>query len=170
MVKAFSFGGPGKRAQKVLDWELPGIVARIDRLESAPPPKPDLQPVFDKLAVMMDPFLERMDKLGVVEKQIAELEAKLEDMTIAISDGIERVDRAERRVTATIQSARKKFKDGGYVDPGLEAEAAELRVRDGDGGAEVGVPPLPEGVEPPLETPSSIPGVSLEQMRRFRGF
>lgn len=56
----------------------------------------------------------------------------------AIAEGIERVERAEKRVQKTVASARRLVKANGLEHPGLEAEADELRERDGEG-----IEPLP---------------------------
>ena len=89
------------------------------------------------------------------------------EIVIAVSEGIERTDRAERRIKATVQRARKQLETLGYDDPGLEAEAVELRLLDGDGSEKSELPPVSTPVE---ESASSVRGVSAETMRRARGF
>ncbi len=87
----------------------------------------------------------------------------------AVSDGIERTDRAERRVRNAIQRARKELGKLGYEDPGLEAEAGELRIVDGEGGGDGGVPAVSEEVAAVDAAPSSIRGVPAETLRRRWG-
>lgn len=77
---------------------------------------------------------------------VADLETSDQEQTLAIAEGIERVDRAERRVRAAVGRARKRMEELGYVDEGLEAEAAQLREVDGDDGPGAGVQPVRQGV------------------------
>ena len=107
---------------------------------------------------------------ALIKSQLELFDVKIKEITLATADGIERVDRAERRVKATIQSARRKFAEGGYVDEGVEAEDQELRLVDGTGSEEQGLQPVSEEVEEVGGTASSIPGVSIEQLQRARGF
>jgi len=66
------------------------------------------------------------------------INARLDKMTLAVSDGIERVHRAESRIQKTVTSARRLVKENGLEHPGIDAEAAEIRERD-----ENGIEPLP---------------------------
>jgi len=83
---------------------------------------------------------------------------QFKDLTAAVAEGIEHVDRAERRVRAAIQSAKRRFEAEGYIDPGLEAEAAALPQGDGDPGPEEELPSVHEGVEP--GSWASVPGMN----------
>lgn len=94
------------------------------------------------------------------------LEAKLADLTLAVSEGVNNVRRSERRVQAIVQSARRQLADDGYQHAGLEAEAGQLRQLDADSGDGEPVPAVPErvdGLDP--NRPSVIPGVTVGQMR-----
>lgn len=90
---------------------------------------------------------------------VSDLEEKDREQTLAIAEGIERVDRAERRVRAAVQRARKRLEEHGYEDPGLEAEAEQLQLLDGDGGEAEGVPAMhgDVGVHPAADM-SAFPG------------
>jgi len=102
----------------------------------------------------------------VTANEHLELVARVDLLVLAVDAGITHVERVEKRVAATIRRARKEFTDAGFEHAGLDAEAAELQLVDGDGGEEDSVPPMPTDVE---GTPSSIPGVTAEQLARFRG-
>ena len=143
-----------------------GIIGRLEQLESAP--QPDSTPQVTQEYV--DTSLRTIDAgFGQLKDQIAEVTAGQKELRIAVSEGIERVDRADRRIKATIARARKELKDRGYEDPGLEAEAHELRVVDGDAGGIVEVPEVPEAVGDVAEAPSSIRGVPASALRQVRG-
>ena len=148
---------------------LLGIQRRIDSLESAPKPDLDLQPIRASLIDLRENHADVSHRLESLFENIGELAAQAKDFTMALSEGIERTDRAERRIKATVARARKELKARGYEDPGLDAEAYELRDVDGKGGDDPGVLPLRGPVGQPTEDASSIRGVSLEELRRVRG-
>jgi len=144
-----------RRALDALREQLEGILARLDRVESAPSP--------------VDRVL-NLEELGVAQdSQLSDVQTKIKDLTFAVSEGIERTDRAERRVRGVIQRARKELGKLGYEDPGLEAEAHELHVVDGDGGKDGGVPVVPKEVAAVGGEASSIKGVSAELLRKRWG-
>lgn len=138
----------------VLEATINGIAARVESLESTP-------------TTGADPELER--KVDDLCRAHDVLERLIGDQTIAIAEGIERVDRAERRIKATVQSARRKLAESGHVDDRVEAEAAQLHLEHGGGGLGNGVPPLSDDVEDPGDQGSSVPGVSIAQLQRARG-
>lgn len=98
--------------------------------------------------------------------ELAALNSRVDDLFTAVSQGILHVDRSEKRVQATIRRARSEFADGGFEHDGLEAEHAEFSVIDGGGSEGVKLPPVPPDV---AGNESSIPGVSIEQLRAIRG-
>lgn len=128
----------------ILQWSL----RRFEGIETAPPSSYDDSEVRAALTSHRAHIEELTDA-------IADLEETSRDQTLAIAEGIERVDRAERRVRAAVGRARKRMEDLGYVDEGLEAEAAQLREIDGDDGQEQRLLALRGGVE---ETPNGHPG------------
>ena len=145
-----------RRALDAIREQLEGILARLDRVESAPTPT-------DRVL--------NLEELGVAQDaHLDQITTQIKDLTFAVSEGIERTDRAERRVRGVIQRARKELGKLGYEDPGLEAEATELRIVDGDGGTDGGVPTVPKEVAEVEPAPSSIRGVSADQLRRRWGY
>jgi len=145
-----------RRALDALREQLDGITSRLERVESAPTPS-DRVLNLEELGVSQDAHLDQIT-------------TQIKELTFAVSEGIERTDRAERRVRGVIQRARKELGARGYEDPGLEAEAYELRAVDGDGGKDGGVPTVPEKVAEVEPAPSSIRGVSADQLRRRWGY
>jgi len=152
----WSWTSDRRRALDALREQLEGILARLDRVESAPTPT-------DRVL--------NLEELGVAQDaHLDQLTTQIKDLTFAVSEGIERTDRAERRVRGVIQRARKELGARGYEDPGLEAEAYELRAVDGDGSKDGGLPVVPEEVAEVEPAPSSIRGVSAEQLRKRWGY
>jgi len=145
-----------RRALETLGEQLGGYLARLERLESAPTPG-DRVTNLEELA-------------SAQERTLADQQQKIKELTFAVSEGIERTDRAERRIRNAIQRARKELAARGFDDPGLEAEDHELRVVDGDGGDDGGVPAVPAEVEEVGGTASSIRGVSADTLRKRWGY
>lgn len=109
------------------------IHGRIVALETRPiPPSVGLEAV-QQLASSVASLLDRT----------GDLEDAIQSQNIAIAEGIERAERAERRVKSSVQRARRRLRDHGLEDDALEAEAASLRDGDGGGSGERGVPPVP---------------------------
>ena len=144
-----------RRALDALREQLGGYLARLERVESAPTPS--------------DRVTNLEELVSAQDASLAAVTTKIKDLTFAVSEGIERTDRAERRIRNAIQRARKELGSRGYEDPGLEAEAYELRAVDGDGGKDSGVPAVSEEVAAVEPEASSIRGVSAEQLRRRWG-
>ena len=145
-----------RRALDALGEQLGGYLARLERVESAPTPVP--------------PTALPENYEADVDARFLEFAKALTETRLAVSEGIERVDRSERRIKATVARARKELAARGFDDPGLEAEAHELRVVDGDGGADGGVPAVSEEVAEVDGAPSSIRGVSAAQLRQRWGY
>ncbi len=144
-----------RRALEALQEELAGYRSRLEGLESAP--------------TASDRVL-NLEELGVAQDaHLDQLTTQIKDLTFAVSEGIERTDRAERRVRGVIQRARKELGARGYEDPGLEAEAYELRAVDGDGSKDGGVPAVSTEVAEVEPEASSIRGVPAETLRRRWG-
>lgn len=78
------------------------------------------------------------DKEGFNEQLYAEVIKRVEDLTIAVDEGIRRVDRAENRVQKTVTSARRLVSDAGLEHAGIDAEHEELQSSNGEG-----IEPLP---------------------------
>jgi len=143
----------------------PGYLARISVLERA----------MDELerrgveAPTRQEIVALAARQDVFENQLDLFEERLTQTRHAVAEGIERVERTENRIKATIQRAKKELADGGHESPGLDAEARELRLVDGAGGEERGVPALPEEVAEFAGEASSVPGVTVEELQRARG-
>ena len=149
-----------------LDRGFNRILGRLDRLESAPQPESPASPTDPAVTEHLETLQAGADSARF---DLIDLERKLKELTFAVDEGIERVSRADRRIKATVQRARKELQDRGYADPGLEAEAHQLRVVDGDPSETGGVPPVPAEVAEPDDAPSSIRGVSASDLQRVRG-
>ena len=149
-------------AQKAFELRLDGMFYRLETLETAPRAELTLSPGDPQLTDIHD----RLNRFGGI---VGDLDRNLKEFQLALSEGIERVDRADRRIKATVARARKELKDRGYEDPGLEAEAHELRIVDGDGGEQGELPTVPSEVEQAAGEPSSIRGVSASTLQRVRG-
>ena len=94
------------------------------------------------------------------------LEAGLADLTLAVAEGVNNVQRSERRVRAVVTGARRQLAEAGYEHAGLEAEHGELRSLDADSGNGEPVPAVPEavdGLDP--HRASVIPGMTVRQMQ-----
>ncbi len=148
---------------------LEALSHRISSLESVPPPTVNPEVVAAAVAA----HLERIDGLAAAVEELAlqgkDLDDRVRGYTIALAEGIERVDRSERRVKATVARARKELEASGVIDPGVEAEAEQLRIVDGERGDDRGMHAVRETVEPNGDAPSSIPGVTAGQLRAIRG-
>ena len=97
------------------------------------------------------------------------LAQRIDDLTVAVDEGIKNVQRSERRVRAIVTSARRSLADAGYEHPGLEAENGELREIDGERSNDEPVPAVPEDLATPTHAGHSvIPGVSVRQMQIAR--
>ena len=155
---------------------LAEIRDRVERLETAP--VPDLPPQLEATLAQLskrdgelhDDIVARdLDWLALSD-HMDDVDGWRKEIVIAVSEGIERTDRAERRIKASVQRAQKKLESLGYVDDGIEAEVAELRLIDGDRSEKGGVPTVSTPVENVAPEGSSVRGVPLETLKRARGF
>jgi len=150
--------------------ELRSTRTRVMELESAPRASAELSEIGAKVSALVA-ATDKLEGLGgILGARTDALEAERKQMTLAIAEGIERVDRADRRIKDTVRRARKELADDGYAHSGLEAEASEFRPIDGAGGPAGGLQPVPGALEEVDEAPSTIPGVTLAQLRQIRGF
>jgi len=144
---------------------LRGILERLECLETAP----SLNDLGDTLGSARTEIVALRAAEDATKTQVDLLEQKFHVLEMAVGDGIERVDRTERRIQNSVKRARQKFKESGHVDEGLEAENAELQLSDGTRGEEQGMPAVREAMAAAPEEPSTIPGVTLEAIKEFRG-
>lgn len=146
----------------------PGSPAQKPESLPAGPPPPELESLLAQRRGFLEGIGKRLDQLDDFvtkhERELELLEDRLEalkaELVLAIAEGIERVDRAERRVKATVQSARRRMERAGYVDDALEAEAEQLELEDARGGGGHGVPPVYDDVadDQPAFDPTGLPG------------
>lgn len=119
---------------------------------ASPEPFPDLRAVEERL----NEHEQALDGLAAAVNQLGE---RIDDQRLAIAEGIERTERAERRIRASVQRARARLADSGLADDALDAEAEQLRFIDGDGSANGRVPPMRESMGgPPARDMSAFPG------------
>lgn len=160
--------------QATLD-DIARIQERIERMESAPTPTLDESTTarLTELSRRDGDLQSSVDAITVAiesnQEQISEFREWRKEIVIAVSEGIERTDRAERRIKATVARARGQLKTLGYEDPGLDSEAQELRLIDGGAGEVDGVQPVSEAVGETKQQTSSVRGVPAELLRRARG-
>jgi len=83
---------------------------------------------------------------------------EIQNLRLAVDEGIRSVARAEKRVAKSIQSARRLVAEHGLEHPGVEAEAAELRDRDGEPSEEETLPAVSPDMEEDLFVETGIPG------------
>lgn len=98
------------------------------------------------------------------------LDESFDRLLLAVAEGIEKVERKERRIDAVIGRARKELKEHGLESSALTAEGHELHLVDGTGSDEPGLPAVREEVAGPTEQASSVRGVTVEQLKRARSF
>lgn len=156
--------GSRNRDRRVVE----ALYLRVEQLESAGEPSQRVEMALEKIALTAETLSGLTARFDHLEQDVDLIHDERKDLVIAISEGIERTDRAERRIKNTIRRARKELESRGYTDPGLEAEAYEFRDVDGDGSKNGGLQPLPTAVDPAPQE-SSIPGVPLETLRSARG-
>ena len=156
------------KALRRLSNDLLGITSRVDRLESAPIATPSLDSIKQALKELAQVAAANQTDVAAAELRLDTLDVTMKNLTLAVADGIERGDRAERRIKATVKRARAELEARGFQDPGLEAEAHELRLIDGEPSPDGGVQPVQPDVARPGEQASSIRGVSIEALRRVR--
>lgn len=135
--------------------QLCDIEARLATLEGGS----DLGQITDDLAQVR----------GTVTALESSMSLRFKQLTLAVAEGIEKVERSESRVNSVVKRARKEFQESGYTTSGFEAEDRQLRTVDGAGGEEQGMPPVREDVAAPATEPSSVPGVPLGTLQRVRG-
>jgi len=148
----------------LLSWQLRDTQRRQTRILELPAIEPT--PLYDDQHIQAALLALRKD----VGTDLEEVANRIKTLTQAVAEGIERVDRSERRIGATITRAQKKLALAGYEDPGITAEVEGLRLLDGDGGEDGGLPAVQQDVEDPRDRPSSIPGATIAQLQRVRGF
>ena len=103
------------------------------------------------------------------DPRVDALVVRMDALTGAVAEGVQRVQRSENRIRSIVQGARRELADQGLEHPGVEAEAEQLRLLDGKDREPEQVPEVQEEVADDSQLPSSVPGVSVGDMRRMRG-
>jgi hypothetical protein len=150
--------------------DLPGIRDRLVALETTPQTPPDIAGLEERTEATAESLHILATRVDEIAENMEQVFDQFKDITLAVSEGIERTDRAERRIRQVAQRARKKLAEGGLEDPALEGEVADLHLEHGDGGEPRGVPPMRQEMAPPEPETSSVRGVPVETLRRARGF
>jgi len=172
---------PPKRTADELARLLGPLVARLERCEAVLNQlELDLRPTQDLPGSVLrcrelaqEALAQAQDALET--SQLARVhEDRLNTLTLAVAEGIQHVERAEARIRATVGRARAELRAAGIESPAIEAEAGSLHIGDGEGGAGGAVLPVPTRVEAPVSAiedrqPSAVPGMTVGQLRRFRG-
>ncbi len=130
---------------------------RLESLESTQANVDFLTQEMSRLSPIVAQTARERTSQAILEVRLETLEGQRKEMTLAIAEGIEHVDRAERRIKSTLQRAKTKLAGLGYQDDGVDAEMEELRLVNGGGGKESELPPVPEHV--------GAPDTLIEQLR-----
>jgi len=85
------------------------------------------------------------------------LDSKVDACMKAVAEGIDHVERNEKRVRGILTGARNRFASAGYEDPGVEAEITSLPEVDERSSPEEELQPVQEGLE--LGSWVAVPGM-----------
>lgn len=129
---------------------LPILHQRLDALEQR------MNALEDTPSVNFDPIRELLEELG----------ERMDSYERDLEEGLDVARRREARIRQTVRRAQTRMEEEGELDPAFVAEVEELQRRDGAASPGEGVQPVPEDVGG--GTPSSIPGVTVEQLRKAR--
>ncbi len=106
---------------------LQGIKDRLTAPKTSQEPRQDLDEIRDALGSAQSEIVALRASQDGFSEATTSIEARLKDIVFAVAEGIERVERYERRIKATIKRAKKELAERGFEHEGLEAEAHELR-------------------------------------------
>jgi hypothetical protein len=84
-------------------------------------------------------------------RRLEELEGKIHDLFQAVADGIDHVDRNEKRVRGIVHGAKRRFEASEYFDPGVDAEADTLPDHDASEERGERLLPLQDDVAPDID-------------------
>ena len=136
---------------------------RSQDVPSSRTPPPDTSALRDSVATLGREIAE-------LRAAYAEIDGWRDDLTIAVDEGVKKVERSENRIRATVRRAREELEEHGLRSPGLEAEARQLHEIDGEGSERGGMQPVPASVEGGFAAPRGFPGTwTSENTRLMRG-
>lgn len=114
-------------------WHVAGVISRKI---------PQIQP-HDTPSVAMASV-----EINTLQIKVDALERQVQELYQAVADGIDHVDRNEKRVRGIVTGAKRRFAAEGFVDPGVDAEEDSLPRDDATGFSGEGVPPVSNDVVP----------------------
>jgi len=115
----------------------------------------------------LDDPSETAELLQALAAGVAENSTRIDELLIAVDEGIKGVARAENRVQKTVSRARRLLRESGLEHAGLEAEALELREADEERSPEPELPAMPEPVGAPGHETREGPDELNEVLRSF---
>ena len=118
-------------------------------------------------APTVDHWEENSRTLDRLQAEILLNRDELEKFRLALSDGIQRVANAEKRIQKTVTSAKRKLDSLGVEHPGLDAEHEALPQADGDAGPQEEMQLVPPTVERSRRT--GIPGLDAASLDKIIG-
>lgn len=137
-----------------VDAILDGIEARLERVLALEP----------ELARLRELVLESAAQAQDAHTMSSGLDARINHLTLAVAEGIQHVDRAEKRIHGVVTRARRLLRESGLESPGLEAEASQLHELDGGARDEEGVPDMqPSVVEAPPALVDRLRAIGLSR-------
>lgn len=95
-----------------------------------------------------------------VANGLATCDLRIDRLTKAVADGIDHVDRNEKRVRGIVTGAKRRFDAAGFEDPGTAAEVESLPEIDEASSPEEELQAVREGLE--LDPWASVPGMTGE--------
>jgi len=110
-------------------------------------------------------FPTSVERAPTDEADLTAMSSRIDDLTLAVKEGVNNVQRSERRIRSVVRSAQKELAEHGFEHAGVEAEAGELHGVDGGNSEPEPVPEVPVDVEDDF-TPSPIPGITVGEFRR----
>lgn len=148
---------------------------RLEALEAASAVYPAWQAALDELRLELTKTRElALEAVALAQdaqttsSAVGGFDARLNDLTLAVANGIQHVERAENRIRATIQRARQERAQLELEPhPGLEAEADSLRLEDGARGEPSAVHPVRAEVGEDENEVVPLPGVPGRVRRGF---
>jgi len=103
------------------------------------------------------PTPDHAEPFRIIEERLRVMDSKVDACMKAVAEGIDHVDRNEKRVRGILTGAQRRFESAGYEDPGVEAEVESLPPVDAGSSSEEELPAVHEDVE--LGSWAAVPGM-----------